>query len=254
MLEERYPELRTPDSPTQHVGAPPSTLFAPVRHRVPMMSLDNAFDAPSMQAWVQRMARVVAEAADAAFVCELKIDGIAMSITYRDGRFAQAATRGDGRTGEDVTANVATVKAVPERLDWPQDKGPVPPVVEVQGRGLHAAALLRGAEPPPRRGGTEGLCESPELRRRIAAPEGRLDHRDARPVVLGLPARRRRRRRCAATPLGGARPAEGRADCPSTLQTRVVKGSDAASEACSVLGGAPTRPRLRDRRRSDQSR
>src|SRR6202043_3638262 len=102
-------------------------------HLVPMMSLDNAFDAPSMQAWVQRMIRVAPEAAEAAFVCELKIDGIAMSITYRDGRFAQAATRGDGRTGEDVTANVATVKAVPERLTWPAKSGPVPSVVEVRG-------------------------------------------------------------------------------------------------------------------------
>ena len=79
------------------------------------------------------MTRIAPEAADAAFVCELKIDGIAMSITYRDGRFAQAATRGDGVTGEDVTANVATVQAVPERLSWPADAGQVRLLIEVRG-------------------------------------------------------------------------------------------------------------------------
>jgi len=132
-LEERYPRLRTTDSPTQTVGAPPSTLFAPVRHRTPMMSLDNAFDPAGLDSWVQRMTRVATEAAEAAFVCELKIDGIAMSITYRDGVFTQAGTRGDGVTGEDVTANVATVKAVPKRLSWPKKKGPVPALMEVRG-------------------------------------------------------------------------------------------------------------------------
>jgi DNA ligase (NAD+) len=132
-LEEKYHELRNAESPTQTVGAPPSTLFAPVRHRVPMMSLDNAFDAPSLASWVARMTRVAPEAAEAAFVCELKIDGIAMSITYREGKFAQAATRGDGVTGEDVTANVATVSAVPDQLSWPTGKGPVPSLMEVRG-------------------------------------------------------------------------------------------------------------------------
>src|ERR1700722_16378375 len=131
-LEDKYPELRTAESPTQTVGAAPSTLFSPVRHRVPMMSLDNAFDAPSLASWVARMTRVAPEAADAAFVCELKIEGIAMSITYRDGKFAQAATRGDGVTGEDVTANVATVRAVPDRLIWPAKNGPVPSLMEVR--------------------------------------------------------------------------------------------------------------------------
>jgi DNA ligase (NAD+) len=132
-LEENYPDQRSADSPTQTVGAPPSPLFAPVRHRTPMMSLDNAFDPPSLASWVARMTRVAPEAAQAAFVCELKIDGIAMSITYRDGRFAQAATRGDGVTGEDVTANVATVRAVPDVLAWPSERGPVPKLMEVRG-------------------------------------------------------------------------------------------------------------------------
>ena len=128
-LEADHPDLMVPDSPTSSVGAAPSTLFAPVVHRVPMMSLDNAFSAEELQAWADRLAKQVPE--DTAFVCELKIDGLAISLTYRDGRFVQAATRGDGRTGEDVTANVATIADIPERLAGTIGTPPV--VIEVRG-------------------------------------------------------------------------------------------------------------------------
>ncbi len=128
-IEANHPDLITPDSPTQEVGAPPSTLFSAVEHRVPMMSLDNAFLPEELQAWADRLAKSVP--AGTAYVCELKIDGLAMSLTYRDGRYVQAATRGDGRTGEDVTANVATIAAIPEVLS---DKVGTPPaVIEVRG-------------------------------------------------------------------------------------------------------------------------
>jgi DNA ligase (NAD+) len=132
-IEERHPELVTPDSPTQRVAGAPSVLFSPVRHLLPMMSLDNAFDFDELRAWVDRMARIAPEALSARFVCELKIDGIAMSLTYEQGRFVRAATRGDGLTGEDVTANVATISAVPGHLSWPAGRGPVPTVMEVRG-------------------------------------------------------------------------------------------------------------------------
>ncbi|MHB8681337.1 MAG: NAD-dependent DNA ligase LigA, partial [Acidimicrobiales bacterium] len=132
-IEERHPELITPDSPTQRVAGPPTLLFAPVRHAVPMMSLDNAMDLDELQAWAQRIARVDSEALGADFVCELKIDGLAMSLTYENGRFTRAATRGDGVTGEDVTANVATITAVPEQLTWPKGLGPVPKLFEARG-------------------------------------------------------------------------------------------------------------------------
>jgi DNA ligase (NAD+) len=132
-LEEAHPDLATPDSPTQRVGAAPSVLFAPVQHRVPMMSLDNAFDLDELQAWVDRIARIDPAVTGADFECELKIDGLAMSLTYEDGRFVRAATRGDGTTGEDVTHNVATVRSVPHRLSWPKRRGPVPTVIEVRG-------------------------------------------------------------------------------------------------------------------------
>ncbi|MBV8461777.1 MAG: NAD-dependent DNA ligase LigA, partial [Acidimicrobiales bacterium] len=129
VIEEDHPDLRVPGSPTETVGGAPSTLFAPVRHRVPMMSLDNAFGADELTAWADRLARQVP--ADTAFVCELKIDGLAISLTYEDGRFVQAATRGDGRTGEDVTPNVATIEDLPKQLAVGTRSRPR--VIEVRG-------------------------------------------------------------------------------------------------------------------------
>jgi DNA ligase (NAD+) len=125
-LEEAFPALVTPDSPTQRVGAPPSDLFAPVEHRTPMMSLDNCFTLEELQAWARRVERGIG-AADA-FVTELKMDGIAVNLIYEDGELVRGATRGDGRTGEDITANLRTVRAVPLRL-----RGSAPKILEVRG-------------------------------------------------------------------------------------------------------------------------
>jgi len=132
-LEERHPELRDQISPTQRVGAAPSSLFEPVTHRVPMMSLDNAFDDDEIRSWAQRLARALNrdDVDELAFSVEPKVDGVAMSLTYVDGVFLQAATRGDGVTGEDVTENVATIAAIPERLAG--EKTWVPHVLEVRG-------------------------------------------------------------------------------------------------------------------------
>ena len=127
-LETEHPELVSADSPTTKVGgAPLSATFAPVVHRVPMTSLDNAMDEAELTQWGDRVARGLA-GEPATFVCELKIDGLAMSLRYENGSFVQAATRGDGRIGEDVTANVATIAALPKRLA----KG-APEVVEIRG-------------------------------------------------------------------------------------------------------------------------
>ncbi len=132
-LEAAYPTLVTPDSPTQTVGAAPLGLFQPVRHRVPMMSLDNAFEEGDLRAWAERLRRPIPELdlEHLAFSSEPKVDGVAMSLTYEHGRFTRAATRGDGVTGEDVTANVATVKVVPKVLD--ATAGPFPALLEVRG-------------------------------------------------------------------------------------------------------------------------
>jgi DNA ligase (NAD+) len=131
-LEASHPDLVTPDSPTQRPGsAVTATPFAPVTHTVPMMSLDNAMDEAELRAWGERTAKRLAEAGvtgPVRYTCELKIDGLAVSIRWEDGVMTRAATRGDGRTGEDVTANVATIASVPSRLE-----GPVPRVLEARG-------------------------------------------------------------------------------------------------------------------------
>jgi DNA ligase (NAD+) len=113
-LEEEFPELITPDSPTQRVGGQPSELFAPARHRAPMLSLDNAFSREELEAWGARVVRALGREAD--FYCELKIDGVAVALTYEDGRYTRGATRGDGYTGDDITANIRTVRSVPVTL------------------------------------------------------------------------------------------------------------------------------------------
>ncbi|QNI06261.1 NAD-dependent DNA ligase LigA [Mycobacterium kubicae] len=130
-LEAEHPELRTPDSPTQLVGgAGFATDFEPADHLERMLSLDNAFSAEELGAWA---ARVHAEVGDAAhYLCELKIDGVALSLVYRGGRLTRAATRGDGRTGEDVTLNARTIQDIPERLAASDDY-PLPEVLEVRG-------------------------------------------------------------------------------------------------------------------------
>ncbi|MGH3508885.1 MAG: NAD-dependent DNA ligase LigA [Nocardioidaceae bacterium] len=128
-LEERWPDLRTPDSPTQKVGGAVSTEFTPVAHLEPMMSLDNAFSGDEVAAWAARIAR---EGAAAEFLCELKVDGLAINLLYDKGRLVRAATRGDGRTGEDVTPNVRTIANIPDRLTGTEDH-PVPERVEVRG-------------------------------------------------------------------------------------------------------------------------
>jgi DNA ligase (NAD+) len=126
-LEERFPELVTPDSPTQRVGGTPADLFAPVEHRTPMLSLDNAFSREEIEAWAVRVERGVGSGASCS--CELKIDGIAVALTYQDGVLTKGATRGDGRIGEDITANVRTVRSVPQRLQLKD----APAYLEVRG-------------------------------------------------------------------------------------------------------------------------
>ena len=114
-LEEKHPELVTPESPTQRVGAPPSNRFAPVEHARPMLSLSNVFDEAELRAFDQRVRKALGRE-DVGYVCELKIDGLAINLTYQDGAFVQGATRGDGTTGEDVTANLRTIQSIPLAL------------------------------------------------------------------------------------------------------------------------------------------
>ena len=112
-LEAQHPELVTPDSPTQRVGGRPAEGFATVRHAVPMLSLDNAYDEADLRAFDERVRKGLGGAATAQYVCELKIDGLSLALTYEDGRLVRGATRGNGEQGEDVTANVRTIRAIP---------------------------------------------------------------------------------------------------------------------------------------------
>lgn len=127
-LEGEHPELVDPDSPTQRVGAPPSERFKPVRHAAPMLSLGNAFSEEEVRAFDQRVKKLLGRADEIDYVCELKIDGLAVNLTYVDGRFTQGATRGDGTTGEEITANLRTIKALPLAL-----REPVKGRVDVRG-------------------------------------------------------------------------------------------------------------------------
>jgi DNA ligase (NAD+) len=130
-LEDEHPELRTPDSPTQLVGgAGFATDFTQAEHLERMLSLDNVFTPEELAAWAARLKGEVGD--DAHFLCELKIDGVALALVYRDGRLERAATRGDGRTGEDVTLNARTIDDVPEKLTGTKEF-PVPAVLEVRG-------------------------------------------------------------------------------------------------------------------------
>lgn len=158
-LEAAYPELATDASPTRHVGAAgpadaAGATFAPVVHREPMTSLDNAMSDEELAAWSERVAKGL-QGVPARFVCELKIDGLAMSLRYEAGRFVQAATRGDGRVGEDVTANVATIGVIPKQLTGPE----VPEVLEVRGEVYMPIASFEALQ----------VAKQQENERRIAA-------------------------------------------------------------------------------------
>lgn len=131
-LETQYPELIAPDSPTQRVGERPATQFQSVQHHVPLYSLENAFNGEELQTWDQRWRRLAPQEAIAAYVCELKIDGSAIALTYENGVLVRGATRGDGVAGEEITQNIKTIRSIPLKL---QIDNP-PPRVEVRGEAF----------------------------------------------------------------------------------------------------------------------
>lgn len=148
-LEEAHPELVTPDSPTQSVGSRPSEAFAPVEHGARMLSLENVFDAAEMEEFDRRLAGLLDEETERQYSAEPKLDGVALSLLYERGRLVRAATRGDGRVGEDVTHTARTIQSVPDRLSG----GDVPERIEVRGEVF---MLLSGFEAYNRKAEREG--------------------------------------------------------------------------------------------------
>ncbi|HET6534032.1 MAG TPA: NAD-dependent DNA ligase LigA [Actinoplanes sp.] len=185
-MEERYPALRTPESPTQRVGGTFSTQFTPVEHAERMMSLDNVFALDELQAWADRTERDAGGPVQ--YICELKVDGLAINLTYENGRLVRGATRGDGRTGEDVTPNVRTIREIPERLAGDHPPG----LLEVRGEiyfpasafaDLNASLVEQGKAPfaNPRNAAAGSLRQKDP---RITATRG------LRMVVHGIGARK----------------------------------------------------------------
>ena len=278
-IEVAFPDLATPDSPTQRVGGAPAGTFDEVRHSRPMLSLGNAFSEEDLRAFDTRVRRGLGlppapePAPELTYVAELKIDGLAVSLRYERGRFVQGATRGDGTTGEDVTANLRTIEAIPERLTQPADleaRGEVfMPKTEFArinaereeaGLPLYAnprnsgAGSLRQLDPAvtaSRRlsAWLYQLIEEPKERRPARrSPVGGPRPAGAAPV-RGEPEspRRARHRRCTRLPRGVARetprPAATRRTAWSSRWTGSTSRSDSASSVGRHAGRSPTSSR-----------
>ena len=174
-LEAAHPEWADPASPTQRVGGPPAAGFRAVEHAVAMLSLDNALTAEDLAAFDARVRRYLGRSEALVYTAEPKYDGVAVTLRYEAGGFALGATRGDGRTGEDVTHNLRTVRSLPLRLRGDA----VPAVLEVRGEVLMPRAAFAADERGARGAGSRAVREPAQLDRRHAAPARPEDRRRA---------------------------------------------------------------------------
>jgi len=132
-LEEKYPTLKTPDSPTQRAGTPPSEAFTRLEHPAPILSLDNAFSADELKAWQERISKLNNRAAQAEFMLEPKLDGLTVVLHYEDGLLARGATRGNSEIGEEITENLRTIRSLPLRIPPDPENPPPPAYLVVRG-------------------------------------------------------------------------------------------------------------------------
>ena len=247
-LAADHPDVEFDNPLTGEVGGTPNILFAPVVHAQAMMSLDNAMSRPELEAWGARVARGLPDET-VTYVCELKIDGLAMSLRYERGRYRQAATRGDGRVGEDVTANVATIAVVPKRLAG----AAVPDVLEVRGEVYMPVTSFARLNEQAEAEGTR-----PFVNPRNAAA-GSLRQKDAQVTA-------HRDLSFWSYQLGQV---EGGPELPTHTaslewlaslgfpvnpEVRVFTTLDEVARPLPALGAPPTRPRVRDRRRGGEAR
>ena len=186
-LEHAHPEYATPDSPTQRPGTPPLGSFAPAKHLQPMLSLANAFDADELAEFVARVHKGL-KTDDVHFICEPKLDGVAVSLLYEGGKLVRGATRGDGETGEDVTANIRTVASVP--LELARGDHRPPRRIEIRGRGRHRDRRVRALEHRARGRRRAGVRQPAKCRGRVAPPARLVDHGVTPAPVLCSLARR----------------------------------------------------------------
>lgn len=135
-LEEKYPALKTPDSPTQRAGTPPSEVFTRLEHPAPILSLDNAFSAEELKSWQERISKLNNQAAQAEFMLEPKLDGLTVVLHYEDGLFARGATRGNSEIGEEITENLRTIRSLPLRIPPDPDNPPAPERLVVRGEAF----------------------------------------------------------------------------------------------------------------------
>ncbi len=242
-LETRFPELVTPESPTQRVGEKPVEGFASVVHRTPMLSIDNGYDEDEIREFEGRVRKVLGDR-PVAYTAELKIDGLGISVLYRDGKFARAVTRGDGVRGDDVSANVKTVRSLPLVI---AEKG--------RGRGprrdLPALRLLPRDQPRPRGGRRGPLRQSPERGGGLHPPP--RSEGGGRPEPGRLPLHPVRRRPGGGEPVGRPAPAQG-ARPPDQSPLALLPDPRRGPGLLPGVERPPRRPRIRRRRHRRQGR
>ncbi len=252
-LEAKHPELMTPDSPTQRVGGEPLGSFATVRHAVPMLSIDNTYSYDELREWDVRVRKGLNRGEPVKYVVELKVDGVAVSLRYEHGKLVQGSTRGDGERGDDITANLKTVREIPLAL-----QGRPAPLLEVRGEVYMPNSRAGPAQRAAPRQRRASVCQPPQLDRRLAQDARFQAVRTApAPIHLARAGRVRRHRRNIVFRLDSVDEALGHPGQPAYELLRLDRASDRARRALerrAEHAGFPDRRPGREGRRPQPAR